>query len=63
MSEHTVKETGHQSIVYVDGLSIAAYAAKLRLLKLIAEGGCQAGRVQNDKNAGHKKGDHGADTI
>ena len=39
MTEHTVKEIGHQWIVYVDGLSIAAYATKLRMPHFVWFGG------------------------
>jgi len=37
MTEYTVKEIGHQWIVYADRLSIAACADEASALKLIAE--------------------------
>ena len=39
MTEYTVKEIGHQWIVYADRLSIAACADEASALKLIAEDG------------------------
>jgi hypothetical protein len=37
MTEYTVKETGHQWVVYADRLSIGAFADEDSALKLIAE--------------------------
>jgi hypothetical protein len=37
MTEYTVKEIGHQWILYADGLSIGACADEDSALKLIAE--------------------------
>jgi hypothetical protein len=37
MTEYTIKEIGHQWIVYADRLSIAACADEASALKLIAE--------------------------
>src|SRR5258706_12810843 len=42
MTEYTVKEIGHQWIVYADRLSIAACADEASALKLIAEDSWQA---------------------
>jgi len=47
MTEYTVKEIGHQWIVYADRLSIAACADEASALKLMAEDSAASSATQS----------------
>jgi hypothetical protein len=49
MTEYTVKEIGHQWIVYADRLSIAACADEASALKLMAEDSAGSSATRNSR--------------
>ena len=49
MTEYTVKEIGHQWIVYADRLSIAACADEASALKLMAEDSAASSTTRNSR--------------
>jgi hypothetical protein len=49
MTEYTVKEIGHQWIVYADRLSIAACADEASALKLMAEDSVASSGTRNSR--------------
>jgi hypothetical protein len=49
MTEYTVKEIGHQWIVYADRLSIAACADEASALKLMAEDSAASSATRNSR--------------
>jgi hypothetical protein len=49
MTEYTVKEIGHQWIVYADRLSIAACADEASALKLMAEDSTASSTARNSR--------------
>jgi hypothetical protein len=49
MTEYTVKEIGHQWIVYADRLSIAACADEASALKVMAEDSAASSATRNSR--------------
>ena len=58
MTEYTVKEIGHQWIVYADRLSIAACADEESALKLIAEDSSANGATRKSTGRGISRKQH-----
>ena len=58
MTEYTVKEIGHQWVVYADRLSIGACADEDSALKLIAEDSAANGATRKSKVRGISRKQH-----